>query len=75
MNVSHCLYDLVSHPEHFQPLREEIQGVLNTNNGVFVKSAMTKLRKLDSFIKESQRVNPPGLGSLPASSSPHNMLT
>ena len=58
-------YDLAAYPEHVAPLREELEAVLSENNGKFLKSTMPKLRKLDSFMKESQRVNPPGLSKLP----------
>ena len=59
----HCLYDLCTHPEYIQPLREEIEAVLAEGNGKFIKKSITKLWKLDSFIKESQRLSPPGLGT------------
>jgi hypothetical protein len=59
--VLHCLYDLCTHPEYIQPLREEIEAVLAEGNGKFIKKSITKLWKLDSFIKESQRLSPPGL--------------
>jgi hypothetical protein len=55
---------LCAHPKYVGPLREEIESVLAENNGRFVKRNMTKLRKLDSFIKESQRLSPPGLGKI-----------
>ena len=61
MASSHVIYDLVSRPEYFEPLREELKIVLEQDGGVYVKTSMTKLRKLDSFIKESQRMNPPDL--------------
>jgi hypothetical protein len=55
------LYDLAAYQEHVEPLHEELQAVLSEDGGQFRKSTMSKLRKLDSFMKESQRVNPPGL--------------
>jgi cytochrome P450 len=64
MNVTQVLYDLTSRPEYIEPLREEIKQVLAADNGKLVKKSMTKLRKLDSFIKESQRVNPAGLATM-----------
>ncbi|KAM5431557.1 hypothetical protein McanMca71_004792 [Microsporum canis] len=59
--VLYCLYDLCAHPEYIEPLREEIKTVLAETDGRLVKRNMAKLRKLDSFIKESQRLSPPGL--------------
>lgn len=62
--IIHMIYDLAAYPEHVPQLREELQTVLLEDGGRFQKSTMPKLRKLDSFMKESQRVNPPGLSKL-----------
>ena len=61
MACSHALYDLAAYPECLEPLREEIESVM-TEQGPINKQSLTKLRKLDSFMKESQRMNPPGVG-------------
>jgi cytochrome P450 len=58
MQVSHFVYDLCAYPEYFEPLREEIVSVLREDAG-FRKTTLNKLRKMDSFLKESQRLNPP----------------
>lgn len=63
MNTTQALLDLCAYPEHIQPLREEIEEMMAADGGKFVKSNMTKLRKLDSFIKESQRLSPPGMST------------
>jgi len=47
------LYDLANHSEYMQPLREEIEAVVQEDG--WTKAAMGKLRKLDSFMKESMR--------------------
>lgn len=60
---THALYDLAAHPEYIQPLREELRMVLSESGGVFVNTTLGKLKKLDSFMKESFRFNPPGLVS------------
>jgi len=60
-NLTHVFFDLAAHPEYTQPLREELKEVLADCGGVLTKQSITKLRKLDSFMKESQRVNPPSL--------------
>jgi len=58
---TNCLYDLAAHPECVEPLREELKSVLETDS--WNKVGMVKLRKLDSFIHESQRQNgSPSLG-------------
>ncbi|KAF2144926.1 uncharacterized protein K452DRAFT_265384 [Aplosporella prunicola CBS 121167] len=60
MGATHMLYDLFARPEYVEPLREEIQTVLAETGG-FTKDTMAKLKKLDSFLKESQRMSPPGV--------------
>lgn len=44
-------------PEYVEPLRREIESVLDPN-GFIVKSSFDQLVKLDSIMKESQRFNP-----------------
>ena len=58
MALVEALYDLCAYPEYQMELREEVVTALNTEGG-WHKTAMTKMRKLDSFIKESQRMHPP----------------
>ncbi|KAK6605238.1 cytochrome P450 [Botrytis cinerea] len=53
-----CLYDLIERPEYLAMLREEAEKVLQEDRG-WKKGTPTKLEKLDSFMKESQRVNAP----------------
>jgi cytochrome P450 len=52
------LYDLASKPEYIQPLREEILAALKESDGIFTKDALYSCKLLDSFVKESQRLNP-----------------
>lgn len=56
--VTHLIYDLASKPEYIQPLCDEVLALgdvpLNRHN-------VTKLRKMDSFIRECQRFSPFGL--------------
>lgn len=54
---AHLLYDLCSRPEYIEPLRIEIEEML-AEEGSFTKVGFTKLVKLDSFMKESQRFHP-----------------
>lgn len=56
--ATHALYDLCPRPEYIAPLREEIKEALREEGG-WQKTALHKLPKLDSFLKESQRFNPP----------------
>ena len=54
------LYDLITMPEYLEPLRAELQEVLPNGWDILDQSALTQMKRLDSFMKESQRVNPPG---------------
>ena len=56
--VSHALFDLLSHPEYLQPLRVESEEIIRREG--WTKSAVDKMCKIDSFIKESQRLHPIG---------------
>ncbi|TVY46813.1 Cytochrome P450 monooygenase [Lachnellula occidentalis] len=66
MATCHAVYDLACRPEYVEPLRKEINEVLREDGydldgeGLLKlkKTSMSKLRKLDSFIKESQRLSP-----------------
>jgi hypothetical protein len=53
--IVHCLYDLCNMPQHIPALREEITSCIATHNWTF--KALNHMRKLDSFVKESQRLN------------------
>lgn len=66
MNAVHCLYDLIARPEYIKPIRDEITRVVEEDGGwkLWQKSSFTKLRILDSFMRESQRWNPPTLLSM-----------
>jgi cytochrome P450 len=51
------VYDLCEHPEYITPLRKEIREV-STAYPTLDKRALGRMRKLDSFMKESLRFNP-----------------
>lgn len=53
-----ALYDLALHPEIHQVLRDEIADVFAKEDGQWSKQGLTKLVRLDSFIKESARFHP-----------------
>ncbi|KAF2106351.1 cytochrome P450, partial [Lophiotrema nucula] len=55
--TSFVLYEIAAHPELVSALREEITNVRRENGGSLTKSTLPKLRLLDSFIKETQRLN------------------
>ncbi|KAK1225931.1 hypothetical protein PQX77_011130 [Marasmius sp. AFHP31] len=52
---THGLINLASHPEYIEPLRREIEACIKKDG--WSKAAMGKMRMLDSFLKESQRVS------------------
>ncbi|KAM7199176.1 cytochrome P450 [Rhypophila sp. PSN 637] len=59
--AANTLFDLCDHPEYFDILRDEvIEDVVNDPAG-WDKQSLNKLKKMDSFFKESQRLNPPSI--------------
>ena len=60
MAACQALFQMCEHPEYIPELKEEVRRVVEEDQG-WRKTTLTKLRKLDSFIKESQRVHPPSL--------------
>lgn len=59
--LTNVCFDLAAHPEYVQPLREELEEVLNATGGQLTKAALPKLKKMDSIMAETQRHNPPGI--------------
>lgn len=51
--MTHVLFELATRPEYVEPLRAEAQEVTEAEG--WSKSAMTKLYKLDSFMRECIR--------------------
>ena len=59
-SFTHALFHLAAEAEKYVPaMREEVERV--TKEDGWSKASMTKMRKLDSFLKETQRYN--GIGS------------
>lgn len=52
-----AVYDLALHPEIHDELRQEITSVME-EEGQWTKKGLTKMVKLDSFMKESARWHP-----------------
>lgn len=59
-----AFYHLASSAECMQILREEVDGVF-AHEG-WSKAALGKMRRLDSFLKELLRLNPPGICEHPS---------
>ena len=56
------LHDLADHRKFCDEILDEIQTVQKKHGPKWTKQSLAKLDKLDSFMKESQRVHPIGLG-------------
>ena len=52
------IYELIERPEYIQPLLEEVDQALRETGGEWGKDFASKLLKMDSFMKETQRVKP-----------------
>lgn len=59
--ITHMIFDLAARPEYINPLREEAASVSQEYGSWSSKPALNSMMKLDSFMKESQRLNPPSL--------------
>jgi len=55
MAFTHALFDLATHPEHLLPMREEAERVVKEQG--WSKAALNSMVKIDSFLRESQRLN------------------
>lgn len=51
------IYDLVARPVYLKPLREEVNQIWEETFRILDEKAMSKLNKLDSFLKDLQRLN------------------
>jgi Cytochrome P450 len=49
------LYRLLANPEYIEPLRQEVDAVINEEG--WTKAGIDKMHKIDSFLKETQRVD------------------
>ncbi len=54
----YALFYLALFPEYWKPLRDEVEEV--TKSAGWTKEALDQMSKVDSFIKESQRLHPIG---------------
>ncbi|KAM7198936.1 putative cytochrome P450 E-class, group IV [Naviculisporaceae sp. PSN 640] len=63
LTSTNVFYDLAAYPEYIDELRDEIRTVLSEHGGVFSSTALQSMKKLDSFLKESQRFHPPAVAS------------
>ncbi|BCS05408.1 uncharacterized protein AKAW2_81209S [Aspergillus luchuensis] len=57
--VVNVLYDLIENPKYIDELRDEIYNVWATTGWNNAADSFSKLYKLDSVLRESQRLSPP----------------
>ncbi|KAJ7149214.1 cytochrome P450 [Mycena crocata] len=55
MAFTHALFDLTLHPENFLPMREEAERIVKEEG--WSKVALNNMFKIDSFLRESQRMH------------------
>lgn len=60
LTVTNILYDLAAHPEIIPELRDEAATALAEAGGIFTSPALQSMKKIDSVMKESMRINPAG---------------
>ncbi|KAH7405680.1 cytochrome P450 [Phaeosphaeria sp. MPI-PUGE-AT-0046c] len=56
--LTQALFELCLHPEVIEDLRKELKDVLQYNEGEWSLDVVKQLKRMDSFLKESQRCNP-----------------
>ncbi|GBE89830.1 Cytochrome P450 monooxygenase paxP [Sparassis crispa] len=54
-SMTHALYHIAANPGYIQPLREEVESIVKEEG--WNKASVSKMLKLDSFMRESQRFN------------------
>ncbi|TFK66492.1 cytochrome P450 [Pluteus cervinus] len=59
MAMTHILFDLASRPEYAEPMRQEIISIVQAEG--WNKSSISKMHKVDSFVRESQRLVGPNM--------------
>lgn len=58
--ITHMIYNVLMYPEYLEPLREEVMACTKAHGG-WTEKAMNEMWKLDSFIRETLRVQPPSV--------------
>jgi cytochrome P450 len=53
--LTQTLYRLLAHPEYIEPLRQEVDAVIAKEG--WTKAGMDKMHKIDSFARESLRID------------------
>jgi hypothetical protein len=50
-----ALYNLAANPQYAQPLREEVEAIVEKEG--WSRASLSEMRKVDSFLKESIRID------------------
>ena len=56
------MYRLLANPEYLEPLREEVGAAIREEG--WTKAGLDKMYKMDSFLRETQRLDGLGVRSL-----------
>ena len=59
--TQHLIWQILLFPKYLAPMREEIEGALAEHGGWISDKALSHMPLLDSFIRETLRMNPPGV--------------
>jgi cytochrome P450 len=57
--LAQVFYRLVDNPDYVEPLRQEVEAVLAEEG--WTKAGIDKMYKIDSFIRETQRLDVQGI--------------
>ncbi|KAI0059974.1 cytochrome P450 [Artomyces pyxidatus] len=57
----YVLYELAANPQYLQPLRDEVEAIVAVDG--WTKAAISKMRRIDSFVRESQRLHGVNIGT------------
>jgi hypothetical protein len=60
---THAVFDLATYPQYLLPMRKEAERVVKTEG--WTKVALNSMVKIDSFLRESQRINNNRVGMYP----------
>ncbi|KAI0060037.1 cytochrome P450 [Artomyces pyxidatus] len=55
ITFTYALYDLAANSQYLQPLREEVEAAVAADG--WTKAAVSKMHRVDSFLRESQRMH------------------
>ncbi|KAJ6569296.1 cytochrome P450 [Mycena capillaripes] len=60
---THAFFDLIAHPSYILPMREEAEEAVGELG--WTKDAVNRMHKIDSFLRESQRMHDLGPSTMP----------